>query len=344
MAPVLTPAPTPAQTPGRLAPRRSAALGRYLAGRLGQALVVLWATYTVVFAAILALPSDPVTIYLSSDNASDPETIAQVAAFYGYDRPWYEQYVVQLGHLLRGDVGFSLSSGQPVLERIGDVAGSTVQLASTGLLFAVVLAVAVSAAAYLLDSARLSQLVAAAPSLVSAVPVFWLGIVVLQVFSFQLGILPLFPDGSLISLVIPALVLAVPVSAPIAQVLLVAVQEAAEQPHVRTARAKGLRPAAVFTGHVLRSALPGAVAVVGTALGVLVAGSVITETVFGRPGLGSVLLKAVVAQDVTLVQGLVLLTTAVVVLVALVLDLLAPAIDPRVTRSVGRRGVTRLAG
>ncbi len=329
---------------GRPTPAAAAGLGRYAAGRIVQALVVLWVTYTVVFAAVLALPSDPVTIYLSSDNSSDPATIAELRAFYGYDRPWYEQYGAQLGHLVRGDVGFSLSSGQPVLERIGGVMGSTVRLASTGLLFAVVLAVLVSAAAFLVGAPWLSRAVAALPSLVSAVPVFWLGIVVLQVFSFQLGILPLFPDGSLVSLVVPALVLAVPVSAPIAQVLLVAVQEAAHQPFVRTARAKGLRPVTVFTSHVLRSALPGAVAVIGTALGVLVAGSVITETVFGRPGLGSVLLRAVVAQDVPLVQGLVLLTTAVVVVTALVLDLLAPALDPRVVRSFGRRGVTRLAG
>ncbi|TXR52862.1 ABC transporter permease [Quadrisphaera setariae] len=316
---------------------------RYVAGRVGQALLVLWVTYTLVFLAVQALPSDPVTIFLASDAGGDPALIAQVNAFYGYDRPWYVQYGSQLLHLLRGDVGFSLSTGQPVLERIGDVVGSTVALASTGLVLSVVIAVAVSAAVHLADAPRLSRFVRSTPSLFSAVPVFWLGIVVLQVFSFQLGILPLFPDGSLVSLLIPALVLAVPVSAPIAQVLLVSVEEAGEQPFVRTAKAKGLRPSRVFWAHVLRTSLPGAVAVIGTTLGVLVAGSVITETVFGRPGLGSVLLKAVVAQDVTLVQGLVLLTTAVVVLTALVLDLLAPVIDPRAARGASAKGAPRLA-
>lgn len=315
----------------------------YVVIRIGQALLVLWVTYTLVFLAVQALPSDPVTIFLASDSGADGELIAQVSAFYGYDLPWYEQYGAQLLHLLGGDLGYSLSSGQPVLERIGDVARSTGALALTGLLLSVLIAVAVSAVVFLSDSPALRRLVRSTPALFSAVPVFWLGIVVLQVFSFQLGILPLFPDGSPASLLIPAAVLAVPVSAPIAQVLLVSVEEAGEQPFVRTARAKGLRPSRVFWSHVLRSSLQGAVAVVGTTLGVLVAGSVITETVFGRPGLGSVLLRAVVAQDVTLVQGLVLLTTVVVVLTSLLIDLLAPVIDPRVSRASSTKGAARLA-
>lgn len=315
---------------------------RYLAGRAAQALIVLWLTFTIVFAAIVTLPSDPVTIFLATDGAADPATVERLRTFYGYDRPWYEQYIVQLGNLIRGDFGFSLSSGQPVIERVAGVVGNTILLASTALLLSVLLAIGIAASAYLLRGRRVHAVIVALPSLFSAVPVFWLGIVVVLLFSFQLRILPLFPDGSLISLLIPAAVLAIPVSAPIVQVLLKNVEQAGELPFVQTARAKGAGPWRVFSRHVLRASLGPALTVVGTTIGILIAGSVITETVFSRPGLGSVLLRAVVAQDIALVQGLVFLTTLVVVAVTLTVDLLLPLTDPRVLRGTRGAGVTRL--
>jgi peptide/nickel transport system permease protein len=317
-------------------------LVRYLALRVGQALLVLWLTFTIVFLAITALPSDPITIYLATDAAGDPALIAQLQSFYGYDRPLWEQYLLQLTHVAQLDFGFSLSSGQPVLQRIGDVVGSTLALASTALGLSIVIAVLVAAVAYLVRRRRAHAVVVAVPSLFSAIPVFWLGIVALGFFSFQLRVLSLFPDGSPQSLLIPAAVLAIPVSAPLAQVLLRNVEASTELAFVDTARAKGLTPLRVFRRHVLRASLGPAVAVLGTTLGVLIAGSVITETVFARPGLGSVLLDAVTAQDVPLVQGLVFLTTVVVVLVTLVTDLLMPLIDPRVLRGGDRTGVPRL--
>lgn len=316
-------------------------MARYLAIRAGQAVLVLWLTFTVVFGAISTLPSDPITIFLASDAGGDPALIEQMRGFYGYDRPWYEQYGLQLANLVRGEFGFSLSSGQSVIERVGGVVGNTAALASTGLLFSILIAVGIAAAAFLVPSARIRAVIIATPSLFSAIPVFWLGLIVLQVFSFQLRILSLFPDGSLLSLVVPAAVLAIPVSAPIAQVLLKNVEQASELAFVGTARAKGASPARVFWRHVLRASLGPVATVISTTLGVLVAGSVITETVFARPGLGSVLLRAVIAQDVPLVQGLVFLTTLVVVITTLIVDLLLPLLDPRVVRG-HTRGVARL--
>lgn len=314
----------------------------YVAGRIGQAILVLWLTYTIVFVAIQLLPSDPITIFLSTDAPADPELVERLRSHYGYDLPWYEQYVRQLANLARGELGFSISTGQPVLVRIGEVVGSTLLLATTALVFGVLFSVAVAAGAYLVRASRLNALIVAIPSVLAAVPVFWLGIIVLIVFSFQLQILPLFPDGSLISLLIPAAVLAIPVSAPLMQVLLTSVRESGTLPFVQTARAKGLSPRRVFVHHVLRASLAPAVAVLGIVIGALVAGSVITETVFSRPGLGNVLLKGVIAQDVPLVQGLVILTTLVVVLTALVIDLLLPALDPRMLRGGDLTGVGRL--
>lgn len=314
----------------------------YIGRRVGQMIIVLWLTFTIVFFAILALPSDPVTIFLSSDSGGDPALIKQISESYGYDKPWYVQYFVQLSNVVRGDFGFSLSTGQPALERVGSVIGNTVELAATALLFSIIIAITISALAFLTNSIRLRSIILGLPSLSSAIPVFWLGIVVLQVFSFQLRIFSLFPDGSVLSLVLPALVLAIPVSAPIAQVLLTNVEQASDLAFVRTARAKGARPLRVFWRHVFRASLGSAVTVISTMLGILIAGSVITETVFARPGLGSVLLRAVTNHDVPLVQSLVFLTTLTVVLSTLVVDLLTPLIDPRVLRGATRRGVPRL--
>lgn len=308
-------------------------MGNYFARRLGQALLVIWLAYTLVFLAVQLLPSDPVTIFLSTDAAVDQATIDAMKAQYGYDQPLAVQYLSQLWGLLGGDVGYSLASGQPVAKRIGDVIGSTLALASSAFVLAVVLAVALVAGATLTRSAALRRIITNLPPLFAAVPVFWLGLVLLQVLSIQLGVMSLFPDGSFASLAVPVVVLAVHVCAPIAQVLLKSVTHVYEQPFIDVLRAKGASPAWVFYRHALKNAAGPAMTVAGITVGTLLAGSVITETVFARSGLGSVVLQAVTAQDVPLVQGLVLLTATAFVGVNLVVDLLYPLLDPRILKS-----------
>lgn len=316
-------------------------VGKYVGSRLLQAAGVIWGVYTLVFIAVSALPSDPATIVTAQDGGGDPAQIAQIRAFYGYDRPVVVQYLIQLGNLLRGDFGYSISTGQTVLERIGSVVGSTIQLASTALLIATLIALVSAVVVVVRPQGRLSDIIRGGPSLFSAVPVFWLGIIVLQVFAIQLGWIPLFPDGSAAALLVPAAVLAVPISAPITQLAIDQVDDVAGQGFIRVARAKGCSPLRVFLAHMLRNIAPPVLVVIATTLGGLIAGSVITETVFGRSGLGGVLLKALSTQDVVLVQGLVLLTTVVVVLANLAVDLLQPVLDPRVLKDggTGRRRI-----
>jgi peptide/nickel transport system permease protein len=305
----------------------------YFARRLGQALIVIWLAYTLVFLAVQLLPSDPVTIFLSADAAADQATIDAMKAQYGYDQPLPVQYFSQLWGLLGGDVGYSLASGQPVAERIGNVVGSTLALASSAFVLAVVLAVALVASATLTRSPALKRIITNLPPLFAAVPVFWLGLVLLQLLSIQLGVMSLFPDGSFASLAVPVVVLAIHVSAPIAQVLLKSIAHVYEQPFIDVLRAKGASPAWVFHRHALKNAAGPAMTIAGITVGTLLAGSVITETVFARSGLGSVLLQAVTAQDVPLVQGLVLLTATAFVGVNLVVDMLYPLLDPRILKS-----------
>lgn len=314
---------------------------RYVAARVGQSVLVLLLAYTVVFLGVSLLPTDPATIFVAKgEGYFNPDIVTQVKAFYGYDRPLWAQYFSQLDQLLHGRFGFSLSSGQAVTDRIGGVIGQTLQLAATATALALLFAGAITVLATVVAPVR--SFVRALPPLFGAVPTFWLGLVVLQVFSVQLGLISLFPDGSVAALLVPALVLAVPISAPIAQVLSKNVEATLALPHVNVARAKGGTPGWVLRRHVLRNAAGPALTVTATTIGALLGGSVVTETVFSRAGLGSVLLQAVSNQDISLIQGLVLLTTVVIVAANLVVDLIYPILDPRVTTAQRRGFTTRL--
>ncbi|MBE0010643.1 MULTISPECIES: ABC transporter permease [unclassified Arthrobacter] len=311
-------------------------MARYLAQRVGQAILVVWLAYTLVFLAVQLLPSDPVTIFLTADSAVDQAAIDTMKSQYGYDQPLLVQYLNQLVGVLSGNFGYSLASGQSVLDRISGVAGSTVALAGSAFIVAGLMAVIVVAAATLTRSAILRRVLVNLPPLLAAVPVFWLGLVLLDLLSIRWGVMSLFPDGSVLSLAIPVLVLAAVVSAPLAQVLLKSMNQVYDQPFIDVLRAKGASRSWIFFRHALKNAAGPALTVMGITVGTLFAGSVITETVFARSGLGSVVLTAVTTQDVPLVQGLVLLTASVFVVVNLVVDLLYPLLDPRILKSNGQ--------
>ncbi|MDG4667640.1 ABC transporter permease [Mycobacterium sp. 236(2023)] len=316
---------------------------RYTFARIGQSALVLLLAFTVIFWGVTILPADPVTIFVAKgEGYFNPDVVTQVKEYYGYDRPAWVQYWSQLTQLLQGNFGFSLSSGESVTSRIGSVIGETLKLASTATVLALAFAISIVLLATTGKAEWLRTFIRSIPPLFSAVPTFWLGLVVLQIFSVQLGLFSMFPDGSLASLLIPSLVLAVPISAPIAQVLLKNAEATLSLPHVNTARAKGGSPGWVIRKHVLKNAAGPALTVTATTIGALLGGSVITETVFSRSGLGTVLLDAVSTQDISLIQGLVLLTTVVIVGANLLVDLIYPILDPRVTKTSHRGFNTRL--
>lgn len=306
---------------------------RYLLSRFGQALVVIWLTFTLIFFAVQALPSDPITIFLSRDTAADPATIAALRESYGYDRPILEQYVASLAGLFTGDLGFSLTAGQPVTDRIGAVIGSTLELAGLSVLLTIVLALGIATAGTLSSSPRLKNFILNLPAFLVAIPVFWLGLLALQLFSIELGWMSLFPDGTFFSLAIPVFVLSLHLAAPVAQVLLKALDKVYEQPYIDVLRAKGASESWIFFRHALKNAAAPAMTVAGTTVGAVFAGSVITETVFSRAGLGQVIIDAVTQQDIPLLQGIVVLTALVFVTANLAVDLLYPALDPRILKS-----------
>jgi peptide/nickel transport system permease protein len=329
---------TPSHFSGARTNPRPYRLARYVAGRLAQALVVLWLAYTLTFIAITLLPSNPIEMFASDDTGViDPQTVAQMKLYYGYDHGVIERYGIELTHIVRGNLGYSMSTGQTVTQAIGDAVFPTLRLALTAFIVAALIAATIVTTASLGRWRWLRSSVLVLPPLFAAAPVFWVGIVVLNVLSFRLGWISAFPDGTLPSILVPALVLGLPLSAAMAQVLLKSVDTVLASDFVDVVRAKGAGQHWVFWRHVVRNAAGPGLTVAGTVLGTLVGGTVVTETVFARAGIGRVLQTAVSQQDVSLVQGFILIIAGVYVVVNLLIDLLYPVLDPRILLTTGGR-------
>ncbi len=316
-------------------------MARYLLRRVSQAALVVWAAYTLAFAIVYALPGDPVSVMLSG-SAGDggfvsPEAKAQLAAELGLDRPLWEQYGSAVLALLRGDLGTSVSSGLPVSTVIADSIGSTLLLGAVALVIAAVLACTLVLAIALLPGAVLRSLLAAIPPLAASAPTFWIGLVLIQIVSFQLGLLPAIGDRGWQSILLPAITLAIPTAATLAQVMVKSLGTALSEPHIETAHATGARRSVIVIRHAGRSAAVAPVTVLGLLVANTVAGAVVVETVFARRGLGRVTATAVSHQDLPVVLGVVLVAAFAFVIVNLLTDLVVPFIDPRIRLEASAR-------
>ncbi|MFG1699585.1 ABC transporter permease [Nonomuraea sp. NPDC049309] len=300
----------------------------FIGWRLLAGLGVLWGAATLTFLVVHFTPGDPAEAVVGGEGAAPtPEVLAQVRAEYGLDRPWYEQYLSHLWRIAHGDFGTSYRLHTPVTQAIGEQAAATVELAVaaavTGLFLAIAIALVTAGRRRWRGLASVVELVAA------STPTFWLGIVLLTVFSFGLRLLPSTGGQGFASLVLPALCLALPIAGVLGHVLREALEEVLEEPFIVSARARGLSDTVVRLRHALRHALTPLVTMTGFWVGALLGGAVVTETLFTRQGIGRLLVSAVNAKDLPLVLGVVLLSALVYVLVNLLVDLLYLVIDPR---------------
>jgi peptide/nickel transport system permease protein len=304
---------------------------RYLLVRVVQALLVLLAAYTLAFVLLSALPGDAVSNRAQDPEAQlTPEAAQQLVEYYGMDQPLWRQYLSGLGGLFTGDLGYSLTYGQPVTGLIGSALPSTLKFTGLSLLFGIALAVVVSLAANYSRRQWLRSLFNALPPLFVSVPTFVLGILVLQVLSFELHLVPAADNGSFTALIAPAAVLGVMTAGPLAQVFTGSIGTTRAKPFIRTLKARGADDRYAFRRGVLRnSALP-VLTLLGLSCGELIAGSVVTEAVFARNGIGSLTVSAVSTQDMPVVQGIVLVAAAAYVIVNLIVDLVYPFLDPRI--------------
>ncbi|EOW6700973.1 ABC transporter permease [Cronobacter malonaticus] len=308
--------------------------GRYLAARVGQALLVLWASFTVSFVLLQLLPGDAIAIkFQNPELGLNAAQIAQMRTAYGADAPLWRQYLETLGGALRGDFGFSLQAGVPVSALLAASLPATLRLAALGFTLALVIAVLLAALSTLSYGRALRQTFAALPSLFVAVPTFWLGITLIQLFSFQWRLIPVINPGFWEGLILPVMTLAVPISAPLAQLLIRNIDVVMHQPFVTVARAKGASHRGVLWRHVARNAMLPVLTVAGLLLGELIAGALVTETVFGLNGLGQLTRDAVNNQDLAVLQAIVLVAALGFVLINLLVDLLYPLLDPRLSLS-----------
>ena len=302
----------------------------FLLRRAGQAAIVLIAAFTATFLLLQLLPGDAILIKFTDPSLGlSPADLEAIRATYGADLPWWQQYLHTLAGFISGDFGYSTQFGTPVAQMLAEALPQTLLLASLGLLLAVLLAVAIAALSSLAPFGWLRGALRQAPALFVAVPVFWLGILLIQVFSFGLGWVPVIGADPVTGLILPVLTLGVPISAPLAQVLVRSIDQTLAAPFVTVVRAKGASPAWVLSRSVARNATLPALTIAGVLFGELIGGAVVTETVFGRTGIGRLTQQAVANQDIPVLQGIVLLSALGFVVISFAVDLITPVVDPR---------------
>ncbi|AIG64576.1 peptide ABC transporter permease [Corynebacterium atypicum] len=303
---------------------------RTFAGRLAQGLVVLLITFTAAFFLLSALPSDGILArYAGPDLGLSLAEIEQIRADFGADDPLIVQYFSTLTGFLTGEFGYSVQTGSAVSTMLAEALPGTIVLALAAFAVAVVLALGIAAVAALERPRWLAAAVRQLPALMVSWPSFWVGIILIQVVSFQLGWVPVIEPSEAQALILPAITLAIPVAAPLAQVLVRSVEDVKTQPFVAATRARGASPTWLFWRTVLRSALLPAVTMAGLIFGELVGGAVVTEAVFGRRGLGALTVDAVAYRDTPVLLAVVVISAAAFVLINLIVDLIYPLLDPR---------------
>ncbi|MDL9945070.1 ABC transporter permease [Gordonia sp. ABSL11-1] len=315
-------------------------MGRYVAEKVGRAVFVAWAAFTVTFILLFVLPADPVDLLFdpATINTVPPEVKEQVRDNYGFNQPVVGQYLSRLWHALQGDFGNSVQSGKSVTASIAEVVPHTLVLALGALLLAIVLAFVIAVVATSTRHQWLRGLVEALPTAAVSVPVFLSGILLLQIFAFRLGWFPAFGDDGWRSLVLPLVALAIPVAGPIAQLLVRSFGTELHAGYVTTSRAKGAGRSHILSREVFRNAGLPALTIAGVTFGNLIAGSVITETVFARTGVGRLTQSAISTLDVPLVQGLVVFVAVAFAVINLTVDLVYPVLDPRLRAAVATTG------
>ncbi|MEY9841199.1 ABC transporter permease [Streptacidiphilus sp. EB103A] len=311
-------------------------LVRRLAARLAAAVLVVWGAASCAFLVLHLVPGDPVNAIVGTGALVGPEQRAAIRHQYGLDQPLFTQYLDYLGHLATGRLGTSYQLQQPVTSVLAGQLRPTAELA----LSATVVAVLMSLIVTVLTSgrARWPRRIAAVVELVIiSTPSFWLGIMLLTLFSFRLGWLPVSDTGDLRSLVLPSLTLALPIAAVLTQVMREGLLGALEQPFVLSARARGTAEHSVRARHALRHAALPALTLAGWFTGTLLGGAVVVENVFARAGLGRITLQAVRDRDLPVVQGVVATSAVVFVAVGALVELLYVVIDPRLREGTGVR-------
>ena len=332
---------------------------RFLLTRIGLLIPTFIGVSIISFAFIRLLPGDPI-ILLAGERGMTEERYAELQEIYGYDRPIVIQYFDYLWGILQGDLGNSIVTKRPVLEEFLTLFPATIELGFCAIVFAVALGIPMGVLAAVKRGSFVDQAIMSTALVGYSMPIFWWGLLLIIFFSGilqwtpvsgRISLMYFFPDGtgfmlidSLLSgqagafrsavshLVLPAIVLGTIPLAVIARQTRSAMLEVLGEDYVRTARAKGLPPRRVVGLHALRNALIPVITVIGLQVGVLLAGAILTETIFSWPGIGKWMVDSVFKRDYPVVQGGLLLIAGIVMIVNLFVDVLYGLVNPRIRR------------
>jgi len=304
--------------------------------RIVATLPVMGVVALTLFALLHLTPGDPAQI-IAGDYAT-PQDIAKIRSALGLDKPLLAQAGIWLGNVLRGDLGTSIYSGLPVTTLIAQRAGPTVALTLLAMLISVMLAVPLGVLAAWRQGSWIDRVIMIFSVSGFSMPVFWLGFLLVWVFSIWLGALPVQgyqplaegPWQFLRHLILPAATLSLIYMALIARMTRASMLGVLGEDYVRTAFAKGLPPRRVLLGHALKAASLPVVTIIGVGFALLIGGAVVTESVFALPGIGRLTVDAIVRRDYPVIQGVILIISGVYVLLNLVIDILYVFLDPRI--------------
>ena len=302
---------------------------RYVLARLGAIVALAFGISVLVFLIIRLIPGDPAIVLLGT-NAGDADMVARLHHQLGLDQPIYGQYAHWIGRVAQGDFGYSYGNQQSVASLLAANFPATLQLMTAGLALSLLLGSLIGIVAAVRRN-RGADLVAMGVSLTfMSIPSFWLGLLLILLFAVELPWFEVVGGTSLRGLVLPAITLALGSIGFNARFVRSSVIAAQNRHHVLTARAKGVSPGKVFVRHVLRNALLPILTVAGLQVGQLLSGTVLVETVFSRPGIGRLLVQAILGKDYLTVQAVVLIIAVLYALANFVVDLLYPVLDPRI--------------
>ena len=311
-------------------------MAAYLSRRFAGMVIVMLMVAAIVFVIARVIPGDPAAVMLGS-NAT-PADVAALRTQLGLDQPLPVQFVLYIRDILSFNLGNSIFLNRPVVDAMLDRAELTGWLTGLSVAIAVLIGVPVGVLAAVRRGTMLDQAVTAISMLAASLPSFWVGLTLIEYFAVRLGWFPVAGYGDpgaglgqrLHHLVLPAVALGLPNSALIIRFTRTSMLDVLHEDYVRTARAKGLGPVAVVIKHAFRNALIPVLTVIGLTIATLIGGAIVTETVFGLPGVGNLIVSAVLRRDYPVIQGALLIISGLYVLINMAVDLLYAVVDPRV--------------
>lgn len=301
---------------------------KYIVKRLLSGVLVVLCVTVIIFAIMQAMPGDPVEMV--TDVRVAPEKLAEIKAQWGLDKPPVLQYFYWLGNILKGNLGTSISTSQSVSYLIQQRLPYTLMLTGAALALEYLLAIPLGLLAAVRKNGVADKLLTVVTIVLWSMPGFWLGVLFMLVFAIQLDVLPISGYQGLISLILPAITLALPNMAQIFRLTRSEVLDVLDEKYVVTAYAKGISKGKILVRHVLRNALIPVTITFFLSLPWLIGGSVVVEKVFAWPGMGQLLWTAISKQDFPIVQGVVFIIAILTVVCNLIGDLIAGILDPRI--------------